>query len=193
MHVFKIVRSEKIPVALVSKYSKCCCSVVTKTTSQKKESNESHSHNLHPTKAAMCKQKMWWCVKCPTKGFPLTSPARYAPDVFDGSRHVFLCGFDEGVLPCYNLGIKSDESKVVFPVEVIQNGRQGFAGLREQHIEVSRDGRGGVWVRVEGRLETVSPAGSSVPSLNHYGRSQTPHSLGPWADWVARRSAQSVR
>lgn len=49
-------------------------------------------------------------------------------------------------------------------------------------------------LRVEARrgvVETVSPAWSSVRALSHSGRSQTPHSLGPWADWVARRSARS--
>lgn len=64
-----------------------------------------------------------------TKGFPLTSSVIYALHIADGFGYIFLCCFDEGVLPGRNAGVERDESKVVFLVEVIQNGRQSHAGL----------------------------------------------------------------
>lgn len=49
--------------------------------------------------------------------------------IADGFGYVIPRCFDEGVLPGQNAGVERDESKVVFLVEVAQNGRQSRAGL----------------------------------------------------------------
>lgn len=127
---------------------------------------------------------------------PLTSSIRYPLHVADGFGYISRRRFDKSALPSLDTGIKRDESKVVFLVEVIQNGRQSRAGLWcERHNEMmsSRVWGGGKEEEELGLLETVSPAPSSAHSSSRSDRSQTRHSLGPWADWAAQRSAQSSR
>lgn len=126
------------------------------------------------------------------EGSPLTSSVLYSLHVSDGFGYVFRRCFDESVPPGQNSGVESDESKVVFPVEVIQDGLQSCAGLCERHDEMSCC----VWPFSRSgshRVENISPAPSSGHSSSRSGRSQRPHSLGPWADGVAQRSAQSSR
>lgn len=128
------------------------------------------------------------------KGIIFTSSVLYAPYVADGFGHISFCCFDQGLLPGQNIGIERDESKVIFIVEVIQNGLQSSAGLCKRRNMMSShvwgEGKEG---RTKGQLETVSPAPSSAHSLSRFGRSQTRRSSGPWADLGARRSGRSGR
>ena len=66
-----------------------------------------------------------------TKCSPLTSFVLQFRHIGNGFSHIFLCCLGERVPPGDNVTIKQDESKVVFLVEVFQNGLQCIPGLQK--------------------------------------------------------------